>query len=122
MKYLCSISLILIYLIGTFQSSWILVDFYWNRDDYTQKYCQFLDEGVTQCRASCYLDDLLEQQQNKTSSEKITASQEIKISQIANDNFTTLNDVFDFRKKASGDIPERYHFDYLPFIFRPPQT
>ncbi|MCG8309965.1 MAG: hypothetical protein MI975_21395 [Cytophagales bacterium] len=122
MKHIFSISLILIYLVGTFQSSWVLVDFYWNREDYTQKYCQFLDEGITQCRASCYLDNLLEEQHNKTSSEKITASREIKISQIANDNLATLNDVFGFQKRASCDIPERYHFDYLPFIFRPPQT
>lgn len=121
-KYLVSISLLLIYLTGSFQASWVLVDFYWNRDDYTQKYCQFLDEGMTQCRASCYLQDLLEEQQNNTSDAKIVSTQKVKIIESTTKEeiavSRSLSGLFQHKKY----LPSRYHFDFYPIIFHPPKV
>jgi len=121
MKYLVSISLILIYLLGSFQSSWVLLDFYWYRDDYTQKYCQFLDEGITQCRASCYLHNLLEEQQNEDAEDKIVSTQKIKIIELIKENeFLIANSSPGFTP-LSGYCASQYHFDFNAIIFHPPK-
>jgi len=107
---------------GLFQSSWILVDFYWNRDDYTQRYCQFLDEGITQCRASCYLDDLLEQRQNETSDTNILSTQKVKIIEFANADEINIHILSNIHDRLNGHKSDQYHYDYHQFIFHPPKA
>ena len=122
MKYLFSISFILIYLLGSLQSSWVLIDFYWNREDYTQKYCQFIDEGITQCRASCYLNNLLEEKQNETAKAKIVSSQKVKIVEIVIDEEYTISDLSTGLQSPIGYCPSQYHFDFHALIFHPPKV
>ena len=121
MKYVVSISLLFFYLAGTFHSSWTLVEFYWNRDDYTQKFCQLLDQGITQCRASCYLEDLLDDKSD-TSGNKILSNHKIKITELTN-----FCDSYAIRVPFSmtGLIehnPSWYAPDYYPVIFHPPKA
>ena len=58
------------------------MDFYWNQNDYTEKYCQVLDKGITQCRASCYLDNLLEKKHKEPSEALINSQQKVKVVEI----------------------------------------
>lgn len=122
MKYLVSISLLLIYLAGSIQSSWILIDFYWNRDDYTQKYCLYIDEGITQCRASCYLENLLEDRHNYKSEAKLISSQQYKMSELISYekiDFIQLNNPENHQSFYNSG---QYQFDFLHFVFHPPKV
>jgi hypothetical protein len=121
-KYLISISLILIYLAGTLQSTWVLVDFYWNRDDYTQKHCQFIDLGITQCRASCYLDNLLKEKEDKDSDAKIISNQKVKLVEITDGEKINIDQLYSSKAVRSGFIAHQYRYDFLPFIFHPPKA
>lgn len=121
MKYLVSISLLLIYLAGSIQSSWILIDFYWNRDDYTQKYCLYLDEGITQCRASCYLENLLEDRQKDKSEAKLISSQQYKMSELISYekiDFVYLNTLETLHSFYNSG---QYQFDFFHFVFHTPK-
>ncbi len=121
MKYLFSISFIIIYLVGVLQPSWILIDFYRNRDDYTQKYCINLDKGITQCRASCYLENLLEDQQNEKSDAKFISSQPYKMIELIGREKTDFSIFSDNEKYRSHYISDQYQFDFFHFIFHPPK-
>ncbi|NJN24854.1 MAG: hypothetical protein HC819_02130 [Cyclobacteriaceae bacterium] len=59
MKQIFSISLLFVFLTGSIRPAWVFIDFHANRDDYTSQYCIMLDQGITQCRASCYLTNQL---------------------------------------------------------------
>lgn len=122
MKYLFSISLILIYFVGSFQSSWVLVDFYWNRDDYTQKYCQVLDQGITQCHASCYLEELLKEEHNDSSEAKIISTQKIKVVEISSNQDINFQTLIKFNNHLKEYLSDQYQFDILHFIFHPPKA
>ncbi len=71
MKQLLSIALLLTYLAGLIQPNLTLIDFYLHRDDYTQRFCVNLDEGITICRASCYLDKLIAEAQKAENPNKL---------------------------------------------------
>jgi len=114
--------MLLIYLLGSMQSSWVLMDFYWNRDDYTQKYCQLLDQGITQCRASCYLNNLLEEKQNETAKAKIVSSQKVKIVEIVINEELTISDLSTGLQSPIGYCPSQYQFDFHALIFHPPKV
>ena len=122
MKYVFSISLLLIYLVGSIQSSWVIIDFYWNRDDYTQRYCRYLDEGITQCRASCYLENLIENQQENQLDANIITSRKIKIAEFIICSKIEFTTHFNIHKHHSNYIFDQYHFEYLQFIFHPPKV
>jgi hypothetical protein len=77
-KNLLSIFFVGVYLLGSMQTYRVLIDFYWNRDDYTQNYCVNLDAGITQCRASCYLDKLLEEEKENEGSTQIALTKKLK--------------------------------------------
>ena len=117
-----SIFSLIIYLIGSVQSSWVLVDFYWHRDDYTQQYCHFIDQGITQCRASCYLDDLMDDQQNETSGTKIILIQKIQVVEIASEEYIDTTAHYLFYKQANRYIADYYQFDFHQLIFHPPKA
>ena len=109
-------------MLGTFYSSWILVDFYWNRDDYTQKYCQLLDQGITQCRASCYLNDLLEEKHDETSNSKIASTHKVKIIEIGSDEELAISYSLSGLSPQMEYCPSQYHFDFYSVIFHPPKA
>lgn len=122
MKYLISISLLTIYLFGTLQSSWVLIDFYWNRDDYTQKYCLFLDEGITQCGASCYLDKLLAEKEKEGSDAQIISNQKIKIVELSSSNEQDFSFLSTIQIQQQAYLAGQYHFDFHQLIFHPPKV
>ena len=122
MKILVSISLIMIYLIGTLQTSMILIDFYWNRDDYTKRYCEFLDQGITQCGASCYLDDLLKTKESKESEAKFVAPRNLKVLEYTLNDELTIKRSFFFTSGSNGYHVNNYRFDHCYPIFHPPKT
>lgn len=111
-----------VYLIGTVQSSWILVDFYWNRDDYTLKYCQFLDQGITQCRASCYLGELLDEMQDEEPPTKITLTEKVTLAQLACKENITLTPNDYFQQHVERHNSDNYRCDFRRFIFHPPKA
>jgi len=98
-----------------------LIDFYLNRDDYTQKYCQLLDEGITTCRASCHLANLLEEQQNKKSDTKIISVEKVKLTEMTNQELSDLNIWHTFENENIEIQPNTYHFEYLHIVFHPPK-
>jgi len=100
----------------------VLVDFYWNRDDYTQKHCQFIDLGITQCRASCYLGSLLEEKEDEDSDAKIISNQKVKLIEITNGEKINIDQLYSSRAVRSGIVARLYFYDFLPFIFHPPKT
>ena len=122
MKYLFSISFILIYLLGSLQSSWVLIDFYWNREDYTQKYCQFLDVGITQCRASCYLDDLLEEKNKEPAKAHVNPHQKVKVTEIINDDRISFYSYAGDQNLIYAYPSGQYHFEFYDPIFHPPKV
>jgi hypothetical protein len=81
-KILLSIFFVGIYLVGSMQTTWVLTDFYWNRDDYTQKYCINLDAGITQCRASCYLERALNEADKNGSNAELVKTEKIRITEF----------------------------------------
>ncbi len=122
MKYLISISLLLIYLGGAFHTSWTIVDFYWNRDYYTQNYCINLDAGITQCRASCYLQNLLEEKQQTDTEYHLKMVKKIETSELTNNSGGFLH--YDEPSEKSNSIIyyHTYHFDYTDGVFHPPKA
>ena len=121
MKYVFSISLLLIYLVGSIQSSWVLIDFYWNRDDYTQKYCLYLDEGITQCRASCYLENLLKDQHKDKSEAKLISSQQYKMTELISYEKIDFSNLNKLEKHRFFYDSGPYQFDFHHFVFHPPK-
>ncbi len=121
MKYLFSISFIFIYLLGVLQPSWILIDFYWNRDDYTQKFCINIDEGITKCRASCYLDNLIEDQQHEKSEAKFISIQQSKMTELISWEIIDFSNFLYLEKHRSKYVSNQHHIDFFNFIFRPPK-
>ena len=122
MKYLFSISFLFIYLLGTFQPSWILVDFYWNRDDYTQKYCLSLDEGITQCRASCYFENLLKNHQKDSPESTFISSLQYKMTELIRQENTDVIYNIKQEKHQSFYNSGQYQFDFCQLIFHPPKV
>ena len=122
MKYVISISLLTFYLVGSLQSSWVLIDFYMHRDDYTQKYCRFLDEGITQCRASCYLNDLLEEQQKDAHNSAIVTAQQPKTLELFEQNPFSTAISFSIQKQKIYCKPGNYQFDFQNLVFHPPKV
>ena len=93
-----------------------------NRDIYTQKYCQFLDEGITQCRASCYLDDLLKENQSDEPVAKIGSSSQQKMSELISQEIVIFFNETKLDKHQSFFDSDPYQFDFLQFIFHPPKV
>ena len=122
MKYLFSISFLIIYLIGVIQPSWILIDFYTHRDEYTLKYCRFLDEGITQCRASCYLQSQLDSQQKENTESKFIASQQQKKHELNKQEKTSLYDDFDTVEKTTFFYSTWHQYNVIHIIFHPPKV
>ncbi len=120
MKYFVSISLLVIYLAGTIQPSWFLIDFYMNREEMTRKFCVNLDKGITMCRASCYLENV-KKERTKESDKKIVIPEKIKTVEVITQN------------QKQNLIPEaaitvvplcyvrHYTFTYLASVFHPPK-
>ena len=112
----------LIYLFGSWPSTWILIDFYSHRDAYTQKYCRYFDEGITQCRASCYLEQLLEKEQNDQPEAYFVSSQPFKMTeQVKNENFI-FGHLYNPAKQQHPYQCILYQSGYAKYIFHPPKA
>ncbi|MCK5105388.1 MAG: hypothetical protein KAR17_21340 [Cyclobacteriaceae bacterium] len=98
-----------------------MIDFYWNRDDYTQKYCLYLDEGITQCRASCYLENLLKDQHKDKSEAKLISSQQYKMTELISYEKIDFSNLNKLEKHRSFYDSGPYQFDFLHFVFHPPK-
>ena len=122
MKYIFSIAFIFIYLAGSLQSSWVLIDFYMNRDDYTQKYCLYLDGEITQCRASCYLEKLQEKQQKGKTDSTIISSQQHKIIELISQEKISFKSFFKLVIISVFYDTGQYQFDFQKLIFHPPKV
>ena len=120
MKYLVVISLLIIYLASAFQSSWTLIDFYMNRDDFTNKYCEFLDQGITQCRASCYLEKIMSHEENGESKSQILPSYKTKVVEIICGEVTNLIPVYVGKETYQQYYSKPYTEEFRSTVFRPP--
>ena len=120
LKNLLSISLLMIYLGGAFHSSWTLIDFYWNRDYYTQNFCINLDAGITQCRASCYLESLLEAENQQNSDANLNTFKKFKIEEQTN-KLIECNHTPDLSQFHFFYYRNHYDFDFSDFVFHPPK-
>ena len=122
MKNFFSIFFLVIYLAGFLQPSWTLVDFYMNRDDFTQKFCVNLDKGISQCRASCYLEKLLDEEQSNNGGVYLSMVEKFKIIEYSNHQRLTVKpDVEQVSDKAIIK-PAKYLFDFSRAIFHPPKA
>ena len=92
-----------------------------NRDDYTQKYCQYLDEGITQCRASCYLENLLENQKKNKTDATIISSQQHEITELISQEKIPIDSFFTLGKISAFYDTGHYQFDFQKLIFHPPK-
>ena len=111
----------IIYLAGTMQSSWTLIDFYWKRDYYTQNYCINLDAGITQCRASCFLENKMAMEREESSNSEIAVSKTSKSVECPSKELQTL---FLGLKDISIEMeyPEDlYKFEFAHQVFHPPK-
>jgi hypothetical protein len=93
-----------------------------NRDDYTQKYCLYIDEGITQCHASCYLETLLENQQQEESEAKLVASRKYKMTELISYENFDFSYLDKFEKQPSFYNSTQYQFDFSNYIFHPPKV
>ena len=93
-----------------------------NRDDYTQKYCLYLDEGITHCRASCYLENLLENQQKNKTDATIISSQQREITELISQEKIPFESFFILGKTSGFFDTGQYQFDFQKLIFHPPKV
>lgn len=93
-----------------------------HRDDYTQKYCRFLDEGITQCGASCYLDELLEKQQKDAHDSAIVTAQQPKTLELFEQERAIKKNIFNIQKQKFYYKPGNYQFDFQNLVFHPPKA
>jgi hypothetical protein len=121
-KNFLSIFFIGIYLLGSMQTSWVLVDFYWNRDDYIQNYCVNLDAGITQCRASCYLDKLLEEEKGNSKNAQIALLKKLKSTEFSQNWIEVEREVEISQNRYTSFYLNFYHFDFTDIIFHPPKS
>jgi len=100
---------------------WTIVDFYWNRDYYTQTYCVNLEAGITQCRASCYLQNLLEKEEQQDTKFHLTPVKKIESSECTNNIAGSLD--YEKQPEQSNSIIyyQIYHSDYADGVFHPPK-
>lgn len=122
MKNFLSIFFVGIYLLGSMQSSWVLLDFYWNRDDYTQNYCINLDAGITQCRASCYLDKLLEEERENEGSAQIALVKKLESVEFPQSWIKAEAEIEVPQNTHAAFYRNFYHFDFTDIIFHPPKS
>jgi hypothetical protein len=91
-----------------------------HRDDYTQKYCVFLDQGISQCRASCYLEKLLDdKKQNRE--ENLRSSEREKDQEKISEEDSGPIKVFTELSANSFHYANTYQFDVFQFVFHPPK-
>jgi hypothetical protein len=110
------------YLIAVFHTSLILVDFYWNRADYTAQYCVNLDRGITTCRASCYLAERLEQEQEKKGTPQIALSKNQRTAEFSYQPEVFIPEMDDSETLAETIYQDNYFFDFTTFVFHPPRS
>jgi hypothetical protein len=121
-KNLLSIFFVGVYLLGSMQTYRVLIDFYWNRDDYTQNYCVNLDAGITQCRASCYLDKLLEEEKENEGSTQIALTKKLKSVEYPQ-NWNNVESEIEVPQHMHAAFNRNfYHFDFSDIIFHPPKS
>lgn len=111
-----------IYLSGSFQSSWTLIDFYWKRDYYTQNYCVNLDAEITQCRASCYLEKKLTSENEDSSNPEIALVKNSKFVELPVQELLDQSII----KMDTSDLLnyhlDNYKFEFSYKIFHPPKS
>jgi hypothetical protein len=115
-----SIIFVVTYVASAVQPHLTLIDFYLKRDFYTQNYCINLDAGITQCRASCYLQSLLEEEQNDNDAEIVVLK---KLKSAEN---LTQNEDRDFKSDSipivhNTNYDHNYRLDLATSIFHPPK-
>ena len=120
-KSLITTGCLLAYLAASLYQSWIMVDFYWHRDDYTQQYCKFLDEGMTMCRASCYLSEQLQPTQEGEREATIKALPKIKTAQIEHKASVKMAYPTTSLREFSIRIEDFYQYEEVFEFFRPPK-
>jgi hypothetical protein len=120
-KILLSIFFVGIYLVGSMQTTWVLTDFYWNRDDYTQKYCINLDAGITQCRASCYLERALNEADKNGSNAELVKTEKIRITEFKVDQLLNFEHGEFLERLHFSLYGNTYKFEFAEFIFHPPK-
>ncbi len=85
-------------------------------------YCQYIDEGITQCRASCYLENLLEDQQKGKSNAKLISSQQYKMIELISFEKIDFIHLNTLEKYQSIYNFGQYQFNFLHFVFHPPKV
>jgi hypothetical protein len=120
-KRLISILFAGIYLVGFLQSYWVLIDFHLKRDFYTQQYCIKLDAGITQCRASCYLEKKLESKRQTDNDAQIVIVKNNKYLELPFEE--KLNSAINSLEQSpkNGYYQNSYHFQFNHLIFHPPK-
>jgi hypothetical protein len=121
-KNFLSIVFLSIYLGGSLQPSWTLIDFYWNRDDFTQKYCVNLDMGITQCRASCYLEKLMEEDRKNDYGVFVSMVKKFKTTEFNNQQLITIKPNERHGIGETTADPAFYFFDLAKAVFHPPKS
>jgi hypothetical protein len=120
-KYLISISLLIVYLVGFLQTSWDLTNLYWDKHDFNQEFLHFLDQQISQCHASDYVDEVLQQRDDKGSNAKIIITQKVKLVEFASTEKISLEANAHFINQDKSCISDPYQYDYLKLIFHPPK-
>jgi hypothetical protein len=121
-KNILSILFLTIYLAGSLQPSWTLIDFYWNRDDFTQKYCINLDKGITQCRASCYLEKLLEEERKNDYGVFVSMVKKLKTTEFDDQQQIAIKPNDRNAPEQTATDPAFSHFDFTKAVFHPPKS
>jgi hypothetical protein len=120
-KQFLSIALLLTYLSGLIQPNLTLIDFYLHRDDYTQRFCERLDEGITTCRASCYLDKLIAEAQKTQNPNKLVVVEKGKSPELISQIFIDKQ-VPQVEITTSETAKELQSQGGVPCVFHPPKS
>jgi hypothetical protein len=120
-KQLLSFGLLLTYISGLIQPNLTLIDFYLYRDDYTLRFCEKLDEGITTCRASCYLDKLIAESQKADNPHKLAVVEKVKSPELVC-HIPTEKRILQTTATGSETVRELRSQGGIACIFHPPKS
>ena len=121
MKSFTSALLVIIYMTGMLQTSRDLTNLYWDNHDFNQEFLHFLDQQISQCHASDYVDEVLQQRDDKGSNAKIFITQKVKLVELVSTEKISLEANAHFITQDKSCISDPYQYDYHKLIFHPPK-
>jgi hypothetical protein len=78
--------------------------------------------GITQCRASCYLEKLLEEDQKNDYGVFVSMVKKFKTTEFNNQQRIAIKQKESRRAEKTATDPVFYYFDFAKAVFHPPKS